>query len=143
MASTSGSQLLPQDAINNLRRLILPLTTILTPNIPEAELLLNDAEIPIPELESLKDLVALAVLVQKLGPTYVLLKGGHMPLDKDDMIAEDANDSHYIVNVLCSSKETIIFCMDYQASKNTHGTGCSLACKPSSKSLPFSSKSQQ
>ena len=130
MVSTSGYRLLPLYAVQNLRRLMLPLTTILTPNIHEAKLLLEDAHISMPELDSLEAMVTLTQLVQKLGPTYVLLKGGHLPLTKDGKIAVQDVDRHTIINVLCSKEETILFKMNYLDSKNTHGTGCSLACEP-------------
>lgn len=131
MASTSGSQLLPRDAVNGLRRLVLPLTTILTPNVPEAELLLKDAQIVTPKLDSISDFVTLAKLVQKLGPAYILLKGGHVPLTAHDLVANQETDRRDVVNILCSHNETIVFHMEYLPSKNTHGTGCSLACKNS------------
>lgn len=75
MVSTSGAQLLPNIAVLNLRTQLLPLTTILTPNIPEARLLLKNAELEAPETKSLDDIVNIARTLQSLGPRYVLVKG--------------------------------------------------------------------
>ncbi|KAJ2969916.1 hypothetical protein NUW58_g9855 [Xylaria curta] len=82
MVATTGAQLLPATAVNELRALLLPLTFILTPNIPEAKLLLtNDGEAPqdVQHIEGLEDL---AKQLQQLGPKWVLVKGGHAPFRK-------------------------------------------------------------
>lgn len=132
MVATSGSQLLPQAAVRNLRLRLLPLTTILTPNIPEARLLLEDTDPPQDDGTPIKcvgDIVRQARMVQSLGPRYVLLKGGHVPFATDTAVACHEKERRFVVNVLCSKDQTIVFRMKYQSSKNTHGTGCSLACK--------------
>ena len=80
MVATSGSQLLPETAVNTLRLHLLPLATILTPNIPEAQLLLHEDDDPnhlAIQIKGLEDLVDLTRRVQALGPDYVLTKGGH------------------------------------------------------------------
>lgn len=136
MVATSGAQLLPNEAVHNLRMNLLPLTTILTPNIPEARLLLQNAGLEAPEINSLDDIVNIAKDVQSLGPRYVLVKGGHIPLTKDLTISKEKADRHAIVNVLYDGREATIYQTDYLSSKNTHGTGCSLACKLSLKSMP-------
>ena len=136
MVATSGAQLLPNAAITNLSAHILPITTVLTPNIPEARLLLEKAGFNVPELNSLSDIVAIAKLVQGLGPKYVLVKGGHLPLGKDDKIATQDTDKSVVVDVLHDGQECTVMRTDYSPSKNTHGTGCSLACKLSLSHLP-------
>ena len=133
MVATSGAQLLPNEAIRNLRLTLLPLTTILTPNVPEARLLLQDAGIKVPDVNSVDDLVNIALLVQGLGPRYVLVKGGHLPLAKDGRISKSQADSHTVVDVLSDGCKTTVYETKYLPSKNTHGTGCSLACKLSPK----------
>ena len=129
MVATSGAQLLPNEAIHNLRTKILPLTTILTPNIPEARLLLQNAGIKASEPGSLDDIVNIAKAVQSLGPRYVLVKGGHLPLTMDGHISKEKADRHTIVDVLYDGREATLYQTDYLPSKNTHGTGCSLACR--------------
>ena len=130
MVATSGAQLLPQTAVRKLRRRLLPLTTILTPNIPEAELLLEDINaLESKRISNAEDIVRLAQAVQSLGPKYVFLKGGHVPLRADYELATCEAERQYIFNVLCSKDQTLVYRLDYQSSRNTHGTGCSLACK--------------
>ena len=133
MVATSGAQLLPNEAVRNLREKLLPLTTVLTPNIPEAKLLLQNAGIETSDIQSIDELVEVARQIQALGPRYVLLKGGHLPLTKAGTISNHEPDRHLVVNVFHDGKHAMLFESHYIASKNTHGTGCSLACK-----LPFS-----
>ena len=130
MVATGGAQLLPQTAVHKLRCRLLPLTTILTPNIPEAELLLEDTS-PLRRnpINHVGDIVRRAQAVQSLGPKYVFLKGGHVPLRADYYVATCEAERQYIFNVLCSQDQTLVYRLDYQSSRNTHGTGCSLACK--------------
>ncbi|KIV85956.1 phosphomethylpyrimidine kinase [Exophiala sideris] len=127
MVSTSGAQLLPGDAIRNLREKFLPITTLLTPNIPEATLLLRDADIQYKSPSGLEDLKVLAKMVQALGPEAVLLKGGHMPLTKDYMKATTDDEKLRTVDILYDGKDYTLIESSYLTSKNTHGTGCSLA----------------
>jgi len=129
MVSTTGAELLPKAAVSYLRDLIVPLATILTPNIPEALKLLDDTKKQGLHLDTLKDMVTLAKLVLDLGSTYVLLKGGHLPLDCEGKVAEKVEERFMVVNVLCNKQQTHILKMHYLDAKNTHGTGCSLACK--------------
>lgn len=138
MVSTSGAQLLPTDAIVNLRSQMLPLTTVLTPNIPEAKLLLENSGLEVPEIKTIDDVVVIAERLTSLGPQCVLVKGGHLPLTKDGRISTQEADHHTVVDVLyISIHQIIIYETDYVPSKNTHGTGCALACKrPFILSLP-------
>ncbi|PWY84647.1 DNA polymerase alpha, catalytic subunit [Aspergillus sclerotioniger CBS 115572] len=127
MVSTSGSRLLPEAAIQGLRIKLLPLTTILTPNIPEAMLLLKDAGIDVPEPTDLPGIIQLAKQVCSMGPKGVLLKGGHLPLTSDNRTAHNQGDASKVIDVLYDGQEVTLFETDYLVSKNTHGTGCSLA----------------
>ena len=138
MVATSGAQLLPNEAVSNLRENLLPLTTILTPNIPEARLLLHDAGLGVPPTNSLEDIIHLARVLQSLGPKYVLVKGGHLPLTSQSRISSIANEAgrpKTIANVLYDGTEVTIYETEYLPSNNTHGTGCSLACKRSPRSI--------
>ena len=130
MVSTSGAQLLPTKAVKTLLSDLLPVTTILTPNLPEAKLLLREAGLSTPSFEkpqSTDDLTGIAKALQQLGPQYVLLKGGHQPLTNDGKISSSEADHHTVFNVLVSAEEVHVVTNNYQKSKNTHGTGCSLA----------------
>ncbi|KAI9820265.1 MAG: hypothetical protein M1827_005887 [Pycnora praestabilis] len=127
MLATSGAQLLPQNAVRTLREKLIPLTTILTPNLPEATLLLQDAGRHMKDPESVADVIEIAKAIQSLGSKYVLLKGGHLPLTREGVISYNEADKHIVVDVLYGNGQQVVFETDYLKSKNTHGTGCSLA----------------
>lgn len=127
MVSTSLHQLLPPEAIRDLRQKLLPLTTVLTPNIPEAQLLLRDAGHEVADPASPEDLKKLAQSLHKLGPDAVLLKGGHIPLTVDYRRPTSEEERCVVVDVLFDGKEFLLVETRYLRSKNTHGTGCSLA----------------
>lgn len=127
MVSTSGSQLLPKSAVTELRTRLLPLTTLLTPNIPEAKLLLKDAGVDVQEPEDVGSLIQLTKKISSLGPKAVLLKGGHLALTDSHTIAHDQRDASFVVDILFDGENINLFKTDYLVSKNTHGTGCSLA----------------
>lgn len=127
MVSTSGSQLLPEKAVKEVRTKLLPLTTILTPNIPEAQLLLKDAGAEASEPTNLDEMIELAKKICSLGPQAVLLKGGHLPLTKDYKICQDPKEATTVVDILFDGKTATLFETDFLVTKNTHGTGCSLA----------------
>ena len=129
MVATSGAQLLPEKAVKVLCDKLLPVTFLLTPNIPEANLILKEAgEEPV-EVKDKEGLKRLAAAVQKLGPKYVLLKGGHSPLTADGRLATSAGDKKVVANVLTGPNFNDVIELPYQESRNTHGTGCTLACK--------------
>jgi len=142
MVSTSGAQLLPGDAVRNLRDLLLPMTSLLTPNLPEATLLLRDADIQYKSPSGLEDLKTLAKLVHGLGPKAVLLKGGHMPLTKEYVKSNSDEEKSITVDVLYDGNDYTIIESQYLTSKNTHGTGCSLASAIASNLALQKSKSQ-
>ncbi|KAG5981799.1 hypothetical protein E4U55_002552 [Claviceps digitariae] len=131
MVSTSGAQLLPREAIHELSRHLLPLTTVLTPNIPEARLILSENGVA-PSVydnpQSVADVENMARQIQSLGPKWVLVKGGHLPFRSDMTVARVEEDKHVVVDVLVGPDNQIL-CVEspYQMSTSTHGTGCSLA----------------
>jgi hydroxymethylpyrimidine/phosphomethylpyrimidine kinase len=108
MVATSGAKLLADDALDAMRTRLLPLATVLTPNIPEAELLLDHA---IADGESAAN--ALGAL-RAMGPRAVLLKGGH--LDEGASVVDRYADAD------CTRR----FQHDRRALEG-HGTGCTLA----------------
>lgn len=129
MVSTSGSKLLPEEAVRDLRERLLPMTTVLTPNVPEAKLLLSSAGKAVADPKNIDDLVEIAKAVQALGPKYALVKGGHLPFKKDGTVAERPEDRDLIIDVLYGEGTVTRVETAYLDSKNTHGTGCSLACE--------------
>jgi hydroxymethylpyrimidine kinase/phosphomethylpyrimidine kinase len=128
MVSTSGAQLLPQAAVSTLINSLLPLTTILTPNLPEAKLLLESAGVEFKDPENVEDIVALAHKIQGLGPRWVLLKGGHLPLTRGRVVSKAESEKEVVLNILVGESGLTMMESEYLQSNNTHGTGCSLAC---------------
>ncbi|POR33023.1 Putative hydroxymethylpyrimidine/phosphomethylpyrimidine kinase 2 [Tolypocladium paradoxum] len=136
MVSTSGAQLLPHEAIRGLSQHLLPLTTVLTPNIPEARLILAEgrksASAP-PEIGSVADVEAMGRQIQALGPSWVLVKGGHLPFRADMTVARTEAQRQVVVDVLVGPGEYVLRVESpWQESTSTHGTGCSLAAAISS-----------
>ncbi|TID02133.1 putative hydroxymethylpyrimidine/phosphomethylpyrimidine kinase 2 [Colletotrichum higginsianum] len=128
MIATSGAELLPREAVAELLDGLLRLTTVLTPNIPEAKLILEDSGYKSIEVKSVRDLDEMARSVQALGPEWVLVKGGHAPFKADFTVAETEEEKAIVVDVLYGQGEFLHIQSPYQSSTNTHGTGCSLAC---------------
>lgn len=130
MVSTSGSSLLPIAAVATLIDTLLPLTTLLTPNLPEAELLLKTAKKSYKPPENVDDIISIARAIKALGPKYVLVKGGHLPMTQGRLVSKDEAERHIVLNVLVGDgDEVTVTEAAYLKSRNTHGTGCSLACK--------------
>lgn len=133
MVSTSGTQLLPETAVKIFCEHMLPFSTILTPNIPEARLLLEYATRHASlDLHNVTNMITLAKDIHQLGIEWVLLKGGHFPWN-GQMEKPSAKDGKIVVlaNILYSTHlgEQHFIKSDYVLSRNTHGTGCSLACQ--------------
>lgn len=107
MVAKSGDPLLQEDAVLALREELLPLATVLTPNLPEAARLLDCAP------AALVDMARQGKALHALGPTYVLMKGGHG------------------VDTVCTDQlvgpESLTLTARRQQTRNTHGTGCSLS----------------
>jgi hydroxymethylpyrimidine/phosphomethylpyrimidine kinase len=109
MVATSGAKLLRGDALHALRTRLLPLASIVTPNIPEAELLLGHPIAGEAAAES-----ALAEFVDALGARAVLLKGGHLPGDGPML------DRYW-------DGESVAMFGHARLTLEAHGTGCTLA----------------
>jgi hydroxymethylpyrimidine/phosphomethylpyrimidine kinase len=109
MVATSGDRLLAPDAVEALRKKLIPLATVITPNLPEAAALL-DAEIAASEA----DIAEQGRLLLAFGARAVLIKGGH---------GHGAESIDYLV----SAHDTIALAAKRHPTNNTHGTGCSLS----------------
>ena len=107
MVSTSGSRLLSADAVSVLKSELAPLADLLTPNIPEGEVLSGMKITDHLTMEQAAELIS-----RTLGCS-VLLKGGHSAGCADDL--------------LCTGSRRIWFCGKRVSTKNTHGTGCTLS----------------
>lgn len=107
MVSTSSAQLLPQDAVKNLWTHLLPVTTVLTLKVPDAKLLLSEAGHKIEDPKCVDDLISIAKAVHLLGPDYVLIKGGHLPLKEDGTIDVREAEQELVVDVLYGNGEVL------------------------------------
>ncbi len=113
MIAKSGDALLAKEAIAMLREALLPLALVLTPNLPEAGVLL-ERRAP----DTLKEMYRAAERLRELLPLdserWVLLKGGHLP----------AGD---MIDLLFNGDKMIELPAPRIATRNTHGTGCTYA----------------
>lgn len=107
MVATSGSKLISDDAIETLKEKLLPLATVITPNIPEAEVLSGIS------ISSEDDMIEGAKLIYKKYGCAVLVKGGHQINDANDLLYREGG------------------CVWFKGKRidnpNTHGTGCTLS----------------
>jgi hydroxymethylpyrimidine/phosphomethylpyrimidine kinase len=134
MVATTGAKLLPTEALTALREKLLPQTTIVTPNFPEACLMWKEykgssAETQLPE--SVADFEAFVEKFAEIVPQWVLVKGGHCPFTRDGKAAKTEEEKQVVVDLLCRRGTMTKLESPYQSSRHTHGTGCSLACKSS------------
>ena len=105
MVATSGDVLIESDCIEALQQQLVPLASVITPNIPEAEILAE---------QSFYDLEQMAQSLLQVGANAVLLKGGH--LDDDDS-----------VDIICSADFSEVLSAPRIQTNNTHDTGCTLS----------------
>lgn len=130
MVATTGAELLPPAAVRELRARLLPRATVVTPNMPEARMLLGDAGEEDVRVESVAELEVVAERLLALGPEWVLVKGGHVPFRRDGALARTAGEREVVVDVLVGkSGKRVRIETGWAESRSTHGTGCSLACE--------------
>ncbi|MBR1245035.1 bifunctional hydroxymethylpyrimidine kinase/phosphomethylpyrimidine kinase [Bradyrhizobium sp. AUGA SZCCT0274] len=109
MVATSGDRLLAAEAVDALRTKLIPLASVITPNLPEAAALLDE---PVAESEAAVENQGKRLLA--MGCRAVLIKGGH---------GQGAESTDYFID----AAKTITLAAPRVATKNTHGTGCSLS----------------
>ena len=108
MVAKGGARLINNQAITCIKKKLIKKILLITPNIPEAELLTNI------KIKSINDMIRAGQLLIDLGAKNVLIKGGHLK-------------SKQMYDVLLSKKYIKIFKSKKYRSKNTHGTGCTLS----------------
>ena len=108
MVAKGGAKLINQSAINTLKEKLLKKAYLITPNIPEAEVLTKT------KIKSLEDMIDAANILLNFGVKNVLLKGGH-------------RKSKHMEDILLNRKEIKIFKSKKIKTRNTHGTGCTLS----------------
>lgn len=107
MISKSGFKLLSDNAKDALIEHLIPLATLITPNLPEAEVLLDR------EIVTIEDMKQAAIDIKKMGAKYVLIKGGHLEGAATDLLYDGEN--------------FVLFEQERINTKHTHGTGCTLS----------------
>lgn len=107
MVATSGSKLISDDAVQTLKEKLLPLATVVTPNIPEAEVLSGIC------IQSAEDMGKAAKLISETYHCAVLLKGGHNLNDANDLLYANGTCQWFLGKRIDNP--------------NTHGTGCTLS----------------
>lgn len=107
MVSTSGSKLLSDSALDALKNELIPLSSIITPNIPEAQVLVDY------QIQSKEDMKKAAKDIRKWYQGAILIKGGHFENRADDLL-------YYNDEFIWLESERI-------DNPNTHGTGCTLS----------------
>lgn len=121
MVSKSGHHLLKEESTNTLIELLLPLSTVITPNLPEAEVITGR------KIDTHEDMEVAAKQIYEMGPKNVFIKGGHLEEDATDILYDGAKFTYF--------KQQRIH------TKNTHGTGCTLSSAIASNlALGFSMK---
>ena len=110
MVATSGAKLITDEAIETLKKELLPLATVITPNIPEAEVLFAS------KIQNETDMETAAKEISSKFGCAVLLKGGHSLNDANDYLfdAKSGNDGIWFYGKKINNP-------------NTHGTGCTLS----------------
>ncbi len=108
MVAKGGTKLINDTAIKTLKSKLIKKVTLITPNIPEAEVLTKL------KIKNIDDMINAANYLIKLGVKNVLLKGGHLKSD-------------YVKDVFVNKRELKIFKNKKIKTKNTHGTGCTLS----------------
>lgn len=107
MVSTSGKKLLSETALEVLTGSLFPLARVITPNIPEAEVLSGIT------VKNISDMEKAARIISEITPAAILVKGGHSVSDATDLLFENGN--------------VMTFSADRINNPNTHGTGCTLS----------------
>lgn len=114
LVAKSGDRLLLPDALNTMKSSLIPLTTVITPNLPEARALIGETSL------ASDNMLELAQKLIKLGPQHVLLKGGHLSAShSNDLLLNQQGEFCWFEGARINSK-------------NTHGTGCTLSAAISS-----------
>jgi hydroxymethylpyrimidine/phosphomethylpyrimidine kinase len=108
MVATSGDKLLEDKAVKALKNILIPLSDLVTPNVPEAELITGLT------IKDIDDLSGAGDAIIKMGAYAALMKGGHLK-------------GKSVVDVLVSEEGANIMSGPRLNSRHTHGTGCTLA----------------
>jgi hydroxymethylpyrimidine/phosphomethylpyrimidine kinase len=116
MVAKSGDRLLREEAVSALRELLLPLADVVTPNLPEAEVLAGHS------IQSDEDASRAAAAIVAMGAKAVVVKGGHRPEGRPS-----GRESPNAVDFLYDGREFREYSAPRVETMSTHGTGCTFA----------------
>ena len=120
--STSGFDLIDDEALAALVEKLFPLADLITPNIPEAERIAHI------EIKTVEDFSRAAAIIQSMGARNVLIKGGHLPSAECGVrSAESKNEVQKATDYLFTVGKLKIFEAEFVETTATHGTGCGLS----------------
>ena len=109
MIAKGGDRLLQDDAVAAIKTELLALAEVVTPNVPEAEVLSGSA------IRTLDEMRAAARRIRALGPRVVVVKGGHLPM------------GDLVVDVVCTAAGEFDLTGPRFDTRHTHGTGCTFS----------------
>jgi len=108
MIAKGGAKLIDEKAIDILKNVLIKKVSLITPNIPEAEILTNTS------IKNKEDMIFAADILLELGAKNVFIKGGHL-------------DSKVVQDIFVNKKEIMLIKNRRITTSNTHGTGCTLS----------------
>ena len=108
MIAKGGAKLIDEKAIDKLKNVLIKKVSLITPNIPEAEILTNTS------IKNKEDMIFAASILIELGAKNVFIKGGHL-------------DSKVVQDIFVNKKEIMLIKNRRITTSNTHGTGCTLS----------------
>jgi hydroxymethylpyrimidine/phosphomethylpyrimidine kinase len=108
MIAKGGAKLIDEKAIDILKNVLIKKVSLITPNIPEAEILTNTS------IKNKEDMIFAASILMELGAKNVFIKGGHL-------------DSKVVQDIFVNKKEIMLIKNRRITTSNTHGTGCTLS----------------
>ena len=108
MIAKGGAKLIDDKAVDLLKNELIKKVTLITPNIPEAEILTNS------KIKTKEDMILAASILINLGAKNVFIKGGHL-------------DSKVVQDIFINKKEIMLIKNKRITTRNTHGTGCTLS----------------
>jgi len=108
MVAKGGSKLIDDKAVELLKNELIKKVSLITPNIPEAEILTKT------KIQTKEDMIFAASILIELGAKNVFIKGGHL-------------DSKFVEDIFVNKKEIMLIKNRRIATSNTHGTGCTLS----------------
>jgi hydroxymethylpyrimidine/phosphomethylpyrimidine kinase len=128
MLASTGAPLVAESCVEAYRTRLFPHALLITPNLWEAAVLVGE---PASEIRDVEAMIELAQRIHRLGPAWVLVKGGHLPgveRNADEAAPpDDFDDQTGAVDVLFDGHQATVLGGPRVDTANTHGTGCSLS----------------